>query len=159
MSIANANPAHGPILFTRPSSPQSPVTIGALGVVMPVRNCERTIAQNIASIFAAHYYAGWPAALWIVVVAYNCTDQSSRVARDALGAFGQVLAIPGQSFLDSQRIGEAAACAHFYKKPDPLVLLTLTDQAEPVPRDWLRPRSTISDAKWEHSTPAAWRYG
>ena len=49
----------------------------AIGVVIPARNHAATISQCILGIFAANSYSGWRNALWIVVVADACTDQTA----------------------------------------------------------------------------------
>ena len=69
----------------------------AVGVVIPARNHVATISQCILGVFAANSYSGWRNALWIVVVADACTDQTAKVARQTVGAFGEVLEVTARS--------------------------------------------------------------
>ena len=86
----NLAPASAPAIAP---AARSASKIRAIGVVVPARNRCATIAKCIAGIFAANSYTGWHNSLWIVVVADGCTDPTAKVAREALGAFGQVLEV------------------------------------------------------------------
>src|ERR1700690_4148853 len=79
--------------------------IQAVGIVIPVRDQSDTIAQCIQNIFAAPSHSGWRNSLWIVVVADACTDATAKVARNALGAFGEVLEVAARSLQTAHQIG------------------------------------------------------
>jgi glycosyltransferase involved in cell wall biosynthesis len=111
--------------------------IEAIGVVIPARNRADTIAQCILSIFAAHSYAGWRNSLWIVVVADACRDRTVKVARDAVGAFGEVLEVAVRSSGTARRIGAGTVLEHFHHKPRHSILLADTDADTCVSRDWI----------------------
>jgi hypothetical protein len=65
--------------------------IQAVGIIIPARNHSESLLNSIASIFAANSHSGWHQSLWIVVVVDACSDDTAKAAREALGAFGQVL--------------------------------------------------------------------
>jgi len=109
----------------------------AIGVVIPARNHVATISQCILGIFAANSYSGWRNALWIVVVADACTDQTAKVARQTVGAFGEVLEVTARSLRTARRIGEGALLEHFRHQPQHDLLLTSTQADTHVPRDWI----------------------
>ena len=111
--------------------------IEAVGVVIPARNQADTIAQCILSIFAANSYAGWRNSLWIVVVADACRDRTVKVARDAVGAFGELLEVSVQSGATARGIGAGTVLEHFHHKPRHSILLADTDADACVSRDWI----------------------
>jgi hypothetical protein len=75
--------------------------------------------------------------LWIVVVADSCTDDTAKAARNALGAFGQVLEICAHSRQAAHQLGAAAVMEHFRELPRHTLLLTSTDAKAELPRDWI----------------------
>jgi hypothetical protein len=109
----------------------------AIGVVIPARNHVATISQCILGVFAANSYSGWRNALWIVVVADACRDQTAKVARETVGAFGEVLEVTAQSLQTARRIGESALLEHFQHQPQHDLLLASTHADTHVPRDWI----------------------
>ena len=111
--------------------------IEAVGVVIPARNQADTIAQCILSIFAANSYAGWRNSLWIVVVADACRDKTVKVARDTVGAFGEVLEVAVQSSGTACGIGASTVFEHFHQKRRYAILLANTDADTCVRRDWI----------------------
>jgi glycosyltransferase involved in cell wall biosynthesis len=111
--------------------------IEAVGVVMPAQNHADTIAQCILSIFSANSYAGWRHSLWIVVVADACRDRTVKVARDAVGAFGEVLQVAVQSNGTARGIGAGTVFEHFHHKPRRAILLANADANTCVSRDWI----------------------
>jgi glycosyltransferase involved in cell wall biosynthesis len=111
--------------------------IEAVGIVIPVRNGADTIGPCILSIFAANNFAGWQKALWIVVVADGCTDRTVKVAREALGAFGEVLEVAAASRRTAVRIGTNAVFDHFPRKPREAVLLASIPARACVRQDWI----------------------
>jgi len=114
-----------------------PAAIEAVGVVIPARNQADTIAQCILSIFAANSFAGWRNSLWIVVVADACSDKTVKVAREAVGAFGEVLEVAPQSIGTARGIGASAVLEHFHQKRRHAILLADTDAGTCVCRDWI----------------------
>lgn len=101
------------------------------------RNHSEAISKCIASIFAANSHSGWRNSLWIVVVADSCTDDTARAARNALGAFGQVLEICAQSRQAAHQLGAATVMEHFRGVPRHTLLLSSADAAAELPRDWI----------------------
>ena len=115
----------------------APSAIEAVGVVIPARNQADTIAQCILSIFSANSYTGWRNSLWIVVVADACRDRTVKVARDAVGAFGEILEVAVQSSGTARGIGASTVLEHFHHKPRDAILLADTDAGTCVRRDWI----------------------
>jgi hypothetical protein len=111
--------------------------IQAVGVVILARNQSESIARCIAGIFAANSHAGWRNSLWIVVVADSCTDDTAKAARSTLGAFGQVLEVGAHSRQAAHQLGAAMVMEHFRAVPRHTLLLTSTDAAAELPRDWI----------------------
>lgn len=111
--------------------------IEAIGVVIRARNQAETIAQCILSIFAANHRAGWQKSLWIIVVADACMDKTVKVARDAVGAFGRVLAVDVASSRTAREIGAGAVFEHFHNKPRHAILLANADANTCMRRDWI----------------------
>ncbi|HWY96778.1 MAG TPA: glycosyltransferase [Steroidobacteraceae bacterium] len=129
--------------------------IEAVGVVIPARNQADTIAQCILSIFAANSYAGWRNSLWIVVVADACRDKTVKVARGAVGAFGEVLEVAVQSSATARGIGAGTVLEHFHHKPRHSILLADTDADACVSSDWIDmqlKRQNASVGSIAHST-------
>jgi hypothetical protein len=111
--------------------------IRAVGVVILARNQSEEIARCIASVFAAHSHSGWRNSLWIVVVADSCIDDTAKAARNSLGAFGQVLEIGAHSRPAAYQLGVAIVMEHFRAVPRHTLLLTSTDAAAELPRNWI----------------------
>jgi hypothetical protein len=127
---------------------RAPSRIEAVGIVIAARNQSDAIGNCIYSIFAANSHSGWRNSLWIVVVADACTDATAKVARDALGAFGQVLEVSARSRQAAHRIGASTVMEHFRDVPRHALLLASTDAAADVRRDWIEkqlqcPRSPV----------------
>jgi hypothetical protein len=117
-------------------SPDQTSRIEAVGIVMPVTN-GAAVAQGIARIFAANSRSGWRKALWLVVVADTCTDDTARVAREMVGSFGEVLEVRAHSEDTSRRLGATAVFEHFHRKPRHSILLTYAQAGAELPVDWL----------------------
>jgi hypothetical protein len=118
-------------------APRLPSKIQAVGIVIPVRDQSNTIAKSILSIFAANSYSGWRNSLWIVVVADACTDDTARVARDAIGAFGEVLEVSARSPQTAHRIGASSVIEHFHDMPRHALLLASVEAGTEIRRDWM----------------------
>jgi Glycosyl transferase family 2 len=116
---------------------RSPSKIQAVGVVIPARNHCETIAKCIHSLFASNSHSGWRHSLWIVVVADACTDDTAKVAREALGAFGQVLEVCARSRQAAHQIGSTTVMEHFRDVPRHTLLLASTDATAELPHDWI----------------------
>jgi hypothetical protein len=119
----------------------------SVGVVIPAHNHAATISRCILSIFAANSYCGWRNALWIVVVADACTDQTAKVARHTIGAFGEVLEVSALSLRTARRIGESSLWEHFRHQPRHAILLASVHPDARVPRDWIDYLKTDSQGR------------
>jgi hypothetical protein len=126
--------------------PRAPSRIEAIGIVIPATNQSEAVAKCIFSLFAANNYSGWRHSLWIIVVADACTDDTARVARDALGAFGQVLEVRASSRQTAHRIGAGAVVEHFINVPRHALLLTSTEVTADLSRDWIEREQQISQS-------------
>jgi cellulose synthase/poly-beta-1,6-N-acetylglucosamine synthase-like glycosyltransferase len=115
----------------------SPSKIQAVGIIIPARNQSETIAKCIHSLFASNSHSGWRNSLWIVVVADACTDDTAKVARVALGAFGQVLEVSARSGQAAHQIGSRSVMEHFRDVPRHTLLLASADATAELPRDWI----------------------
>lgn len=71
------------------------------------------------------------------MVADSCTDETAHAARDALGAFGQVLEVCARSAQAAHQIGAATLLEHFHGVPRHSLLLASADAAAELPRDWI----------------------
>jgi hypothetical protein len=111
--------------------------IQAVGIVIPARDQSHSITKSILSIFAAAGHSGWRNSLWIVVVADACTDATARVARDAVGAFGEVLEVSAHSLQTAHRIGASSVIEHFHDIPRHALLLASVDAGTELCRDWM----------------------
>jgi cellulose synthase/poly-beta-1,6-N-acetylglucosamine synthase-like glycosyltransferase len=126
-----------PLETAKSPAPQIPTTRWAIGVVIPARNEQATIAQCIESVLASFLYSAPHDDLWIVVVADTCTDQTAAVARDALRGQGEVIELIVGSAGSARRIGTKAALGHF-RDADPLsTWLANIDADSSAPLDWL----------------------
>jgi hypothetical protein len=121
--------------------------IEAVGIIIPARNQSDAIAKCVRSIFAANSHSGWRNSLWIVVVADACTDTTAKVARDAVGAFGEVLQVAAQSLQTAHQIGVSAVMEHFRRVPRHALLLCSADAGTDLCRDWIDTR-----LQWSHSS-------
>jgi hypothetical protein len=120
--------------------------IQAVGIVIAARNHSESLLKCIASIFAANSHSGWHQALWIVVVVDVCTDDAAKAAREALGAFGQVLEVSTSSVQTAYRIGASAIMEHFRNVPRHALLLTSTDATAELPCDWIDAQLKCSES-------------
>jgi hypothetical protein len=136
LNVVLQNLAPTTTLGLRPER-RAPSRIQAVGIVIPVRNQSDTIAQCIQNIFAAHSRSGWRSSLWIVVVADACTDATAKVARNAIGAFGEVVEVAARSLQTAHRIGASTVMDHFRDVPRHALLLTSTDAGTQLRPDWI----------------------
>jgi hypothetical protein len=119
--------------------------IEALGIVMPVGNGVAAVSRSIQQIFAANGRSGWRKAIWLVVVADSCTDDTARAARRLVGSFGEVLEVRAHSEDASRRVGAAAVFDHFHRKPRHAILLTYAQAGADLPVDWI---DDLLSAEW-----------
>jgi hypothetical protein len=111
--------------------------IQAVGIVIAAHNHVATIGKCISGVFAANNHSGWRNSLWIVVVADACADETAKRARDALGAFGQVLEICARSRRAAHELGASVVMEHFRDVPRHALLLTSSEAAVEIPVDWM----------------------
>ena len=71
------------------------------------------------------------------MVADACTDDTAKVARQALGAFGQVLEVCARSRQTAHRIGTTLLMEHFCDVPRHALLLASPDAATELGHDWI----------------------
>jgi hypothetical protein len=117
--------------------PRLPSKIQAVGIVISAQDQSDTIAKSILSIYAANSYSGWRNSLWIVVVADACKDDTARVARDVIGAFGEVLEVSAHSPQTAHRIGASSVIDHFHDIPRHALLLANVEAGTELGRDWM----------------------
>jgi hypothetical protein len=123
---------------TTEQTPARPAAnIQAVGIVIPTRNHANVIGECIAGLFAANNHSGWHHSLWIVVIVAGSTDETAKIARRALGAFGQVLEISAQSRQVADRLGAATVIDHFRHVPRHALLMTSTAATSDLPREWI----------------------
>ena len=125
---------------------RSPSKIQAVGIVILARNHSEAIAKCVSSLFAANSFSGWHNSLWIVVVADACTDDTAKAARNALGAFGQVLEICAHSRQAAHQLGANVVMEHFRHVPRHTLLLTSTDATAELPCDWIDQQLKCSES-------------
>ena len=131
--------SHNLAAASAPAYPPTPSSskIQAVGIIIPARNQSETIAKCIHSLFASNSHSGWRNSLWIVVVADACTDDTAKLARVALGAFGQVLEVCTRSRQAAHQIGSRLVMEHFRDVPRHTLLLASADAPTDLPRDWI----------------------
>ena len=128
----NLAPARAPAYNSTPHS-----KIRAIGVIILAQNHAATIAKCVQRLFAANSYSGWRNSLWIVVVADRCKDDTAKVAREALGSFGQVLEVSAHSRQAVLQVGAAAVMEHFGDVPRHTLLLASMEATADLPREWI----------------------
>jgi hypothetical protein len=135
-SGVSQRPAHASLPAVSQAS-RVPSKIAAVGIVISAHNRAATIESCIHSLFAANSHCGWHNSLWIVVVSDACTDDTAKIARSALGAFGQVLEVCARSPQTAHRIGTSAVLEHFHHVPRHALLLASADAAVDLQRNWI----------------------
>jgi hypothetical protein len=141
--------AQNPAPITAPTCAQVPrpgAKIEAVGIVVPARNQSQAIAECILRIFAANSFSGWHTSLWIVVVADACTDATAKVARNALGAFGQVLEVAAHSQQMAHLIGTRAVLEHFRHVPRHGLIIASANANTKLHRDWIDTQLRCADS-------------
>jgi glycosyltransferase involved in cell wall biosynthesis len=108
-----------------------------VGVVVPAHNEQLSIVRCLQSIRRAHETLGYAAALWIVVVADCCTDETVNLARRALQDDGEVIECAVRSAGAARTLGVEAVLRQFSNIPVQRVWLANTDADSHVPIDWL----------------------
>jgi cellulose synthase/poly-beta-1,6-N-acetylglucosamine synthase-like glycosyltransferase len=116
-----------------------------IGVVVPARNEEASIEACIDSVLlagAAHRRRG---ALWIVVVADSCSDETAARARRALGDCGQVIETDVASAGAARRLGAAAVIERYRHVDASCLWLANTDADSCVCPDWIDVHLRLAD--------------
>jgi glycosyltransferase involved in cell wall biosynthesis len=123
----------------------TPASGWCVGIVVPARNEEETIAACIESIRRACAAAHDAVESWIVVVSDHSSDRSAARARSALGPYGEVIECDVRSAGAARRLGCEAALAHFHAVPRERLWLANTDADTFVTADWLSVQLTAAE--------------
>jgi len=115
-----------------------------IGVVVPARDEADTIGKCIDSILAAAACAN-PEALWIVIVADSCKDDTADIARRTLAGRGEVVECQAGSAGAARRLGVAVILQHFPGVVPERLWLANTDADSMVTRDWLKVHLQFAD--------------
>jgi hypothetical protein len=118
-----------------------PVSIRAVGIVVPAHNDESSVARTVRSVLIASRTATrtFGVTCRTVIVADSCSDQTVHQARDALGDLGTVLGVDVGDTERARRLGtdyllrELSELGH---APD-TVWLASTDADAAVATDWI----------------------
>lgn len=128
-------------------SPARPPPRGwTLGVVVPARNEESSIAACLESVLEALDRAG-PTVRdsWVTVVADSCHDATAENARRMLRGCGSVLECPVASPGEARRLGVAEILTHFAETPYSQVWIANTDADTCVSLDWITCQLELAD--------------
>lgn len=117
----------------------------SIGVVIPARNEEATIAACIDSVLAAGAIHRRGGNLWVVVVADSCTDRTASLARTAIGFCGEVIEATAGAAGAARRLGAAAVMARFHHVEPQNIWLANTDADTCVCRDWIDVQLRLAD--------------
>lgn len=120
-------------------------TAWAVGVIIPARNEQATIAKCIRTILASLVHARVGQA-WLVVVADGCTDETVPVARRALGEQGEVVELNARSAGAARREGVARVLRHFSGVAPARLWLANTDADTHVTDDWITVQLALADS-------------
>jgi cellulose synthase/poly-beta-1,6-N-acetylglucosamine synthase-like glycosyltransferase len=115
-----------------------------VGIVVPARNEEQTVAGCIASIRRASEAAPL-IRCWTVVVSDHSSDRTAERARCALGLHGEVIECDVGSAGAARRAGCEAVLAHFRDVAHDRLWLANTDADSVVPTDWLAVQLAAAD--------------
>jgi cellulose synthase/poly-beta-1,6-N-acetylglucosamine synthase-like glycosyltransferase len=118
----------------------------AVGVVIPARNEEGSIAACLQSVLTALDQQGLPAQdRWVVVVADSCNDGTADVARRTLKNQGVALECSLSSAGAARRLGAAQVLARFEKAPFARVWIANTDADSCVAPDWIAQQLSLAE--------------
>jgi cellulose synthase/poly-beta-1,6-N-acetylglucosamine synthase-like glycosyltransferase len=120
----------------------------AVGVVIPARNEEDTIAASVASTRAALAACPQLQDRWIVVVCDSCTDATATRARQALDDAGEVIECSVGTVGQARAIGVEAVSMRFQQIAQERVWIANTDADTTVPVDWIARQLPLADKGW-----------
>ncbi len=128
---------------------EAPVTAAvsrwSIGVVIPARNEEATIAACIDSVLVAGETHRRRGDLWVVVVADTSSDHTASLARTAIGSCGEVIEATAGSAGAARRLGVAAVMKRFRGVEPQRIWLANTDADTCVCRDWIDVQLRLAD--------------
>ena len=117
----------------------------SVGIVVPARNEEQTVAECIDSIRRACESASAAVGCWTVVVSDHSSDRTAERARTALGTHGEVIECEVRSAGAARRLGCEAVLSHFRGASHDRLWLANTDADTFVPDDWLAVQLAAAD--------------
>lgn len=109
----------------------------AVGVVVPARDEELTIAACIDSILASVDECELVASCWIVVVADNCRDQTVERAKARLGNRGEVVVVDASSPGVARQLGVDRVLQRFAAFNVSGIWIANTDADSTPHPDWI----------------------
>ncbi len=116
-----------------------------VGIVVPARNEEQTVAACIDSVRRSCDGAAAAARCWTVIVSDHSSDRTAERARRALGTRGQVIECDVRAAGAARRIGCEAVLTHFRDVARERLWLANTDADTLVPADWLAVQLSAAD--------------
>jgi hypothetical protein len=69
-----------------------------------------------------------------------CTDETAKIARETIGAFGEVLQVAARSTQKAHCVGLSTVMEHFRRVPRHALLLCSADADSILCRDWISTR-------------------
>ncbi len=107
-----------------------PKTSWVVGIVVPAHNEEELLGRCLTSLLKVRHRG----ALWIVVVADSCSDQTVSIAESMLGFRGEVVEVAKRNAGFSRSMGADRVLEQFAKThPNSPVWLANTDADSCVP--------------------------
>ena len=122
-------------------------SLWAVGVVLPARNEAQSIAASVASVRAALGSCELLGS-WIVVACDGCTDDTTRIAREALGNTGEVIECDMGSAGAARGVGVEALSRHFKGIAQERLWIANKDADTRVPVDWIARQLPLADKGW-----------
>jgi len=119
----------------------------AVGIVVPARNEEQSIAATVASIREALSNCRLLGA-WIVVVCDSCTDRTASFAVRALGDAGEIIERQAGCVGAARALGVEAVAMRFKNIPKDRLWIANTDADTTVPTDWISRQLPFADKGW-----------
>jgi cellulose synthase/poly-beta-1,6-N-acetylglucosamine synthase-like glycosyltransferase len=120
----------------------------AVGVVIPARNEDATIAASVASTRAALASCTQLLDAWIVVVCDTCADETASHARQALEDAGEIIECSAGTVGQARAIGVDAVSMRFQRFSPDRVWIANTDADTTVPPDWIARQLPFADKGW-----------
>jgi glycosyltransferase involved in cell wall biosynthesis len=119
----------------------------AVGIVVPARNEEQSIAATVESVRAAISNCRLLGS-WIVVVCDSCTDRTASFAARALGHAGEIIERQAGCVGAARALGVDAVSMHFKNVPRDRLWIANTDADTTVPTDWISRQLPFADKGW-----------